>query len=233
MSHAVVSTSHTVLHSLHSARPALRRFECLPAGIHNLGTRRNPISKHQARSLSSHPPPTTPPHRQQHRRTLQRPLPSTQPPHALLSNKSPFHTTPALFTTTSYPFRSTSHKPSPDHDRGPTSKEDTQTDFAALNVLGSAVIPTTSVDVCEFDGFLLDSGLRIGDGDGVLLVSAEAFVWRPWMAAPSVGSGGGNKVITGRMLAKGGEPLINAVGQWDVGEHAWGLLKAVWPKPGT
>jgi len=233
MSRVVAPTSYTVLHCLHSTRLALHPFECLPAGIHNLRSSRNPISKHQARSSSSLPPPTTPPYRQQHRRTLQRPSPLTQPPHSPLSNKSPFHTTAALLTTTPRPFRSTSHKPSPDHDRGPTSKEDTQTDFAALNVLGSAVIPTTSVDVCEFDGFLLDSGLRIGDGDGVLLVSAEAFVWRPWMAAPSVGSGSGNKVITGRMLAKGGKPLINVAGQWDVGEHAWGLLKAVWPKPGT
>src|SRR5436305_218262 len=37
-------------------------------------------------------------------------------------------------------------KPPPTHDRGPPSKEDTQTDFGALNILGNTPSPATSID---------------------------------------------------------------------------------------
>ncbi|KAG2164762.1 hypothetical protein JADG_004501 [Aureobasidium aubasidani] len=36
-------------------------------------------------------------------------------------------------------------------DRGPESKEDTQTDFAAMNVLGNTPAPTTAIDACAHD----------------------------------------------------------------------------------
>ncbi|CZS95814.1 uncharacterized protein RAG0_05332 [Rhynchosporium agropyri] len=102
------------------------------------------------------------------------------------------------------------------HDRGPASSEDTQTDFAALNVLGNTPAPSTSIDACLWDGFHLNSGVKISGGTGVILVAGEAFEWRPWESPVS-----------------GGKPLslVNAKGQWDVSDEAWGLLGLVWPKP--
>lgn len=99
-------------------------------------------------------------------------------------------------------------------DRGPKSSEDTQTDFGAMDVFSNAPAPTASIDACLSDGFHLDNGVKIGDGSGLLLVSGEAFAWRPWEA-------GGR----GR--------LLNQRGQWDTGDGAWGVLGLVWPKPGT
>ncbi|KAE8450940.1 hypothetical protein EG329_005380 [Mollisiaceae sp. DMI_Dod_QoI] len=99
-------------------------------------------------------------------------------------------------------------------DRGPASKEDTQTDFGALNVLGNTPVPSTSIDACLWDGFHLDSGVKITGGTGVLLIAGEAFSWRPWEA------GGGKEL-----------KLVNEKGQWDVGDEAWGVLDLVWPKP--
>ena len=101
-------------------------------------------------------------------------------------------------------------------DRGPASKEDTQTDFGSMNVLGNTPPPTTSIDACLTDGFHLDNGLKIGGGSGCFLVAGEAFAWRPWEA-----SGSSKK-----------EQMINAKGQWTVEKEAWGILDLVWPKPG-
>jgi NADH dehydrogenase [ubiquinone] 1 alpha subcomplex assembly factor 3 len=103
------------------------------------------------------------------------------------------------------------------HDRGPRSTEDTQTDFSNLNVLGNTPAPSTSIDACLWDGFHLDSGVKITGGTGVLLVAGEAFSWKPWEA------GKGDKKMR----------LINDKGQWEVEDEAWGLLGLVWPKPGT
>ncbi|KAL2350847.1 hypothetical protein BJ546DRAFT_856883 [Cryomyces antarcticus] len=107
-------------------------------------------------------------------------------------------------------------------DRGPTSSEDTQTDFGALNVLGSTPAPTTAIDACTSDGFALDNGLRVS-GCGILLVAGEAFRWKPWSSgrlggSPSSSTGGAGK-------------LVNAKGQWEVDRAAWGILDLVWPKP--
>ena len=101
-------------------------------------------------------------------------------------------------------------------DRGPPSKEDTQTDFGSLNVLGNTPPPATSIDACLTDGFHLDNGLKVSGGSGCFLVAGEAFSWRPWEAA-----GSSNK-----------EQMINAKGQWAVEREAWGILDLVWPKPG-
>ncbi|CAL3966532.1 hypothetical protein PZA11_003156 [Diplocarpon coronariae] len=98
-------------------------------------------------------------------------------------------------------------------DRGPTSTEDTQTDFGMLNVLGNTPAPSTSVDACLWDGFHLDSGVKLSGGTGVLLVAGEAFAWRPWETG-------------GR-----GSRLLNDKGQWEVRDEAWGVLGLVWPKP--
>ena len=99
------------------------------------------------------------------------------------------------------------------HDRGPTSIEDTQTDFSSLDVLGNIPAPSTSIDACLWDGFHLNSGVKIMEGKGVLLVAGEAFAWSPWEA---------KRELT----------LINEKGQFDVEDEAWGLFSLVWPKPG-
>ena len=98
-------------------------------------------------------------------------------------------------------------------DRGPVSDESTQTDFGSMDVFSNAPAPTASIDACTSDGFHLDNGVKIGGGSGLLVVAGEAFTWRPWDA-------GGR----GR--------LLNQRGQWDTGDGAWGVLEAVWPKPG-
>lgn len=81
-----------------------------------------------------------------------------------------------------------------------------------MDVFSNAPAPTASIDACISDGFHLDNGVKITGGSGLLLVSGEAFAWRPWEA-------GGR----GR--------LLNKKGQWDTGEGAWGVLGLVWPKP--
>ncbi|KAL3955935.1 hypothetical protein ACCO45_008781 [Purpureocillium lilacinum] len=59
-------------------------------------------------------------------------------------------------------------------------KEPPPTDLNELNVLGNTPAPSTSVDVCTYDGFGLNSGVTITGGNGALLVNGEAFEWRPW-----------------------------------------------------
>ncbi|KAF2151764.1 hypothetical protein K461DRAFT_268890 [Myriangium duriaei CBS 260.36] len=102
--------------------------------------------------------------------------------------------------------------PPKSRDRGPPSKEDTQTDFGKMDIFTNTPPPSTAVDACYSDGFLLDSGLQIS-GSGVLLVGGEALRWSPWQA-----SGAGGKVFNGK-------------GQMEVGEEGWGVLRVVWPKP--
>lgn len=87
------------------------------------------------------------------------------------------------------------------------------TDFGALDVLGNTPVPSTSIDVCMSDGFHLNSGARILDGAGVLLVGGEAFSWRPW-------------------LSRGEKRLLNKKGQWEVSNDTLGLLGLIWPRPG-
>ena len=113
------------------------------------------------------------------------------------------------------------------HDRGPQSNEDTQTDFAALDVLGSIPVPTTAVDACLDSGFHLNSGLKITGGDGVLLVGGEVFTWRPWKATAG-GAGGSGK--GGEKGEKAG--MVNGRGQFELDEQVWGVLGVVWPRPG-
>ncbi|KAL2364367.1 hypothetical protein RJZ56_002714 [Blastomyces dermatitidis] len=92
--------------------------------------------------------------------------------------------------------------------------------LSALNVLADVAAPSTAIDACLPDGFQLDNGVRITDGDGCLLVDGEVFRWRPW----ETGKGGGDS--GGGMRA-----MINEKGQWEVSEEVWGVLKLVWPKP--
>lgn len=136
------------------------------------------------------------------------PLPNRDQPHLPHTTNLRSHAR----TLSSTPTSLSASAPSTTTERGPTSTESTQTDFDALNVFSNAPAPTASIDACLTDGFHLDNGVKITGGSGLLLVSGEAFAWRPWEA-------GGR----GR--------LLNNKGQWDTGEGAWGLLGLVWPKP--
>lgn len=98
-------------------------------------------------------------------------------------------------------------------DRGPVSKEDTQTDFGALNVLGNTPPPATAVDACLSDGFHLSNGVKIIGGSGCLLLGGEAFSWRPWSISTN-------------------PTILNRKRQLEISEEAWGLLDLMWPKPG-
>ncbi|KZL64880.1 DUF498 domain protein [Colletotrichum tofieldiae] len=86
------------------------------------------------------------------------------------------------------------------------------TDFGEMDVLANTPIPSTSIDACVPDGFHLNSGVKIMDGDAALLIGGEAFAWRPWEA-------------------KGSKKLINAKGQFELPAEAFGLLGLVWPRP--
>ncbi|KAH8599936.1 NADH dehydrogenase 1 alpha subcomplex assembly factor 3 [Bisporella sp. PMI_857] len=79
-----------------------------------------------------------------------------------------------------------------------------------MNVLGSMPAPSTSIDACVWDGFHLNSGVKIDGGKGALLVSGEAFGWSPWSSDKRV---------------------FNQKGQFEIGDDAWGVLDLVWPKP--
>jgi len=118
-------------------------------------------------------------------------------------------------------------------DRGPASKEDTQTDFNAMDIFQGAPVPTTGIDACLSDGFALNSGLKVV-GSGVMLVAGEAFKWSPWLKVGrkegTIGGGGMANDNKGAM-SEGGK-LLNARNQWEVDDHAWGVLDLVWPKPG-
>jgi len=119
-------------------------------------------------------------------------------------------------------------------DRGPASKEDTQTDFGAMNILQNTPAPTTAIDACQTDGFALNSGLKVA-GSGVLLVAGEAFKWSPWIrAGRKEGTiGGGGTANDNKGVKSQGGKLLNQRGQWEVDDHVWGVLSLVWPKPGT
>lgn len=80
-------------------------------------------------------------------------------------------------------------------------------------MLGNVPAPSTSVDVCTYDGFGLNSGVKITDGDGAILLSGEAFSWRPWEAI-------------------GEKRLLNQKGQFDIPRSAFGVLEVLWPRPG-
>ncbi|KAM0431064.1 hypothetical protein ACHAPT_005702 [Fusarium lateritium] len=86
------------------------------------------------------------------------------------------------------------------------------TDFGELDILGNTPVPSTSVDVCMYDGFGLNSGATISDGNGALLVDGEAFNWRPWEA-------------------KGSLNLANKKGQFEIPAQAFALFDLIWPRP--
>lgn len=87
------------------------------------------------------------------------------------------------------------------------------TDFGELDVLGNTPAPSTSVDVCMYDGFGLNSGITITGGNGVLLIDGEVFKWRPWEA-------------------KGSMNLVNKKGQFELPPNAFALFDLLYPRPG-
>ncbi|KAI1144209.1 hypothetical protein F5Y05DRAFT_407609 [Hypoxylon sp. FL0543] len=111
----------------------------------------------------------------------------------------------SAFTRATSPFHTTTSR-----HRG--KDEPPATDFGALDVLGNTPIPSTAVDVCTSDGFHFNSGVKVFDGSGVLLVGGEAFSWRPW-------------------LARGEKRLLNKKGQWEVPKETFGLFSLLWPRP--
>ncbi|KAI1500982.1 hypothetical protein F5X99DRAFT_218917 [Biscogniauxia marginata] len=117
---------------------------------------------------------------------------------------SPTPTTPRSSTHPITSFHTSSRRQKPD--------EPPPTDFGALDVLGDTPVPSTSVDICMSEGFQLNSGAKILDGSGVLLVGGEAFKWQPW-------------------LLRGEKRLLNSKGQWEVPNEALGLLDLLWPRP--
>jgi NADH dehydrogenase [ubiquinone] 1 alpha subcomplex assembly factor 3 len=129
------------------------------------------------------------------------------------------HTSQALYNASRAP---------KSRDRGPASKEDTQTDFGMLNVLGNTPPPASSIDVTTATGFVFSNQLKVA-GSGVLLVGGEVFRWKPWIRpGRKEGTAGGGGEADDVMRGK----LLNEKGQWDVDAGAWGLLDMVWPKPG-
>ncbi|KAG5988167.1 hypothetical protein E4U43_004823 [Claviceps pusilla] len=93
-----------------------------------------------------------------------------------------------------------------------TPSEPPPTDFNEMDMLRGMPAPSTSVDVCMYDGFGLNSGITITNGDGALLVHGEAFRWRPWEA-------------------RGSLVLTNKKGQFDIPFEAFGLFDLLWPRP--
>ncbi|KAK8169217.1 hypothetical protein BKA80DRAFT_269038 [Phyllosticta citrichinensis] len=131
-------------------------------------------------------------------------------------------------------------------DRGPASKETTQTDFGALDVLASMPPPTTAIDATHPDGFSLNSGIEV-TGAGVLLYGGEAFKWRPWVrgedddAGPDTttnpGSDNGNSTPSASSSSSSSSSSSNTTLRdvsgllWECGRRAWGVLDVAWPKP--
>ena len=112
-----------------------------------------------------------------------------------------------------------------------------------MDMLGQTPIPSSAVDECFADGFALNSGVRITNGAGVLLVGGEAFEWRPWVVAGEKGGAGevekkgegeGDAVMgEKRQRQEVRRKLVNAKGQWALErEEQWGFLGRLWPRCG-
>ncbi|KAJ4150063.1 hypothetical protein LMH87_010830 [Akanthomyces muscarius] len=134
-------------------------------------------------------------------RTVSRPLAASRPRTTTSTprNQQPHFAARSLHTTSRL-------------DKQKKAQEHVPASFKDLDVLGNTPVPSTSVDVCMYDGFGLNSGITITDGDGALLVDGEAFTWRPW-------------AITGAMR------LLNDKGQFDVPAEAFGVFDMLWPRP--
>lgn len=105
------------------------------------------------------------------------------------------------------------HTTPPPQRKTQPSKKPQPSELEELDVLGSAPVPATAIENCLDAGFILNGGVRVTDGSGVLLANGEAFRWRPWEAS-------------------GKKELVNARGQFEVPAEAFGVLDLLWPRPG-
>lgn len=168
-------------------------------------------------------------------RSTGRSRPSASP---FLTSQGPRSTATATRTPTPIPFRPTIapscclprrffHSTSPRHrEKNPAPDridKTPPTDISALDVLGSAPVPSTNIEATLPGGFLLNSGLGIFDGAGALLVGGEAFAWRPWLANASSAAGQGDE---------NNYRLLNAKGQVELPAEAFSVLELLWPRPG-
>ena len=108
-------------------------------------------------------------------------------------------------------------------DRGPTSQEDTQTDFGVMDILKNTKAPATYIDACLGDGFHLDNGIKTTGGSGIFLIGGSAFTWQPDLRLSSQDTAGG-----------GGREALSRAPKLDIRgftSSAWGLIELLWPKP--
>ncbi|KAK3956903.1 hypothetical protein QBC32DRAFT_366568 [Pseudoneurospora amorphoporcata] len=126
------------------------------------------------------------------------------------------------FTTTAHLLKQKRQKLA--HNNEPIPDSPPTTDFSEMDMLGQTPIPSTAIDECFHDGFALNSGVQITGGSGVLLVSGEAFEWRPWVVVSRAGD---------EEMGKGPKrKLVNEKGQWVLeSEEQWGFLGRLWPRP--
>ncbi|KAK3906491.1 hypothetical protein C8A05DRAFT_11757 [Staphylotrichum tortipilum] len=150
-------------------------------------------------------------------------LPNNTCPHHHSSYRA-VHTSPPSSSSSSSSSKPPNPSSSDDNNPPASNQQLPPTNFSDLDVLGTVPVPSTAVEACHADGFVLNSGVRITGGDGVLLVNGEAFVWRPWRSA-----GGGDGGVKGGVGK--GRRLVNGKGQWEVGEEAFAVLGMVLPRP--
>ncbi|ETN37581.1 uncharacterized protein HMPREF1541_07203 [Cyphellophora europaea CBS 101466] len=182
-------------------------------------------------------------------------------PPTLHPHNRPISTTPHLpsqnqQTSTKYqPRRRTPqdrnpNAPSPTRDRGPTSSEDTQTDFSAMDIFNTSQTPqpANAVDACTPEGFHLSNGLKTTSGSGLLLLGGEAFSWEPWNATTTgtgqsaeTRTGTGTKGVTGGAAAaaaaaaagggNGNGSMRDKRGMLVLPPEALSLLAHLYPRP--
>ncbi|CAG9993565.1 unnamed protein product [Clonostachys byssicola] len=104
------------------------------------------------------------------------------------------------------------HTSTPQRKRDDRQSQQKPATIQDLDMFGNTPPPSTSVDVCMHDGFGLNSGVTISDGNGALLVNGEAFSWRPWELATD-------------------KKLGNAKGQFVLPEESLSTLDLLWPRP--
>ncbi|EXJ87142.1 hypothetical protein A1O3_04100 [Capronia epimyces CBS 606.96] len=128
------------------------------------------------------------------------------------------------------------------HDRGPVSEEDTQTDFAKMDILATAgaATPATAIDACIHDGFYLNNGVQTSGGLGVLLLDGEAFVWAPWNGSSITGTNDTDDKTNTNTNTRGGSDgsttagfgkFLDRRGILTLPPSSLGIFELVYPKP--
>ncbi|OAP56226.1 hypothetical protein AYL99_09405 [Fonsecaea erecta] len=141
---------------------------------------------------------------------------SRQAPSSSSSASSTSNPSTSSSTSRARPQRQINPRAPRNHDRGPVSKEPTQTDFAKMDILASAGVeePATSIDACTGDGFHLNNGVHTSGGKGIMLVAGEAFVWQPWLYT--------NSSTTDTPTSKT-SPSPSTAGRGGAGDHSQGF----------